>query len=170
MSHRLSLQFAAAVALTIIAIFTAFSGRARAAELKPVMAGNLEISAGWARAMLPGQPTGGGYLTIANKGAEDDRLVGASSPAAAKVEIHSMEVVNDVMVMRPTEGGIVIPAGAAVELRPGGLHLMFLNVSEPFRSGNTVALSLEFEKAGKVEVALPVRKAGEDHSGHNAAN
>lgn len=167
MSQRLSLQFAAAVALTIIAILTAFSGRARAGDFEPVSAGNLEISAGWARAMLPGQPTGGAYLTIANKGGEDDRLIAESSPAAGKVEIHSMEVVNDVMVMRPVEGGLVIPAGAAVELKPGGLHLMFLQVSEPFRDGGTVTLELEFDRAGKVDVALPVRKAGPDHSGHD---
>jgi copper(I)-binding protein len=170
MSHRLSLQFAAAIVLTIIAILTAFSGRARAADADPVVAGDLEISAGWARAMLPGQPTGGGYLTIANKGGEDDRLVAATSPTADKVEIHSMEIVNDVMVMRAVVGGVAIPAGAAVELRPGGLHLMFFKVSEAFKDGDSVAITLEFEKAGKVEVALPVRKSGGDHSGHGAAH
>lgn len=167
MSQRLSLQFAAAVALTIIAIFTAISGRARADDFVPVSAGNLEISGGWARAMLPGQPTGGAYLTITNKGSEDDRLIAESSPAAGKVEIHSMDVVNDVMVMRPVEGGLAIPAGAPVELKPGGLHLMFLQVSEPFRDGGTVTLELQFERAGKVDVVLPVRQARPDHSGHD---
>jgi copper(I)-binding protein len=170
MSHRLSLQFAAAVALTVIAILTAFSGRVRADDVKPVTVGNIEISAGWARAMLPGQPTGGGYLTIANKGAEDDRLVSAASPVAAKVEVHTMEVVNDVMVMRQVEGGLAIPAGAAVELKPGGLHLMFMRVSTPFKDGESVPLSLDFEKAGKVDVVLPVRKPGDDHSKHGASS
>jgi copper(I)-binding protein len=158
------------VALTIIAILTAFSGRARADEAKPVTVGNIEVSAGWVRAMLPGQPTGGGYLTIANKGGEDDRLVAATSPLAARVEIHTMEVVNDVMVMRQVEGGLEIPAGAAVELKPGGLHLMFLSVPTPFKDGSSVPLSLEFEKAGKVDVALPVRKPGNDHSNHGTSN
>ncbi len=169
MSHRLSLQFAAAVALTVIAILTAFSGRVRADDAKPVTIGSIEISAGWARAMLPGQPTGGGYLTIANKGTEDDRLVSAASPVAAKVEIHTMEVVNDVMVMRKVDGGLEIPAGAAVELKPGGLHLMFMRVSTPFKDGGNVPLSLEFEKAGKVDVTLPVRKPGDDHSSHGTS-
>lgn len=176
MTRRLSLPFAAAVLLTIIAIYSAFSGKAGAEETAPVTVGNIEISGAWARAMLPGQPTGGGYLTIVNKGADTDRLVGASSSTAAKVEIHNMEVVNDVMTMRPVEGGLEVSAGAAVALKPGGLHLMFMKVSEPFRDGDVVPLSLEFEKAGKVDVSLPVRKPGEgspqnmDHSGHGMAH
>ncbi|BCH27920.1 hypothetical protein MesoLjLc_77430 [Mesorhizobium sp. L-8-10] len=170
MSNRLSLQFAAAVALTIIAVLTAYSGRARADEAKSAAVGDIEISAGWARAMLPGQPSGGGYLTITNKGSEDDRLLAAASPTAAKVEVHKMEVVNDVMVMRPVEGGLEIPAGAAVELKPGGLHLMFLRVSTPFKDGSSVPLSLEFEKAGKIDISLPVRKPGDDHSNHDTSN
>lgn len=176
MTRRLSLPFAAAVLLTIIAIYSAFSGKAGAEETAPVTVGNIEISGAWARAMLPGQPAGGGFLTIVNKGDEADRLVGASSPSAGKVEVHDMKVVNDVMTMRPVEGGLEIPAGAAVALKPGGLHLMFMKVSEPFKDGGAVPLSLEFEKAGKVDVSLPVRKLGEDpaqdmdHSGHGTAH
>jgi uncharacterized protein YcnI/copper(I)-binding protein len=133
-----------------------------------VVAGDLEITAAWARAMLPGQPAGGGYLTIANKGDEADRLVGASASAAGRVEIHTMEVVDDVMVMRPVDGGLEIPAGEMVELKPGGLHIMFLDVSDPFREGGTVPVRLEFEKAGSVDVELPVRSArGGDGGGHH---
>ncbi|WP_127520252.1 copper uptake system-associated protein [Mesorhizobium sp. Z1-4] len=132
-----------------------------------VTAGDLEISSAWARAMLPNQPAGGGYLTIANHGAEADRLVGASSPAAAKVEIHTMEIVNDVMTMRPVDGGLEIPAGDTVELKPGGLHVMFMGVATPFKDGDTVPVTLQFEKAGAVEIAFPVRKAeGGGHGGH----
>ncbi|MFC3723336.1 DUF1775 domain-containing protein [Neoaquamicrobium sediminum] len=135
---------------------------------RAVVAGDLEITAAWARAMLPGQPAGGGYLTIANKGDEADRLVGASASAADRVEIHTMEVVDDVMVMRPVEGALEIPAGETVELKPGGLHIMFLDVSDPFREGGTVAITLEFEKAGSVDVGLPVRSArGGDGGGHH---
>ncbi|HWK68856.1 MAG TPA: copper chaperone PCu(A)C [Rhizobiaceae bacterium] len=176
MTRRLSLPFAAAVLLTIIAIYSALWGKARAEETASVTVGNIEISDGWARAMLPGQPSGGGFLTIINKGGGADRLVGASSPSAGKVEVHNMEVVNDVMTMRPVEDGLEVPAGAAVALRPGGLHLMFMKVSEPFKDGSVVPLSLEFEKAGKVDVSLPVRKPGAssaqttEHSGHGAAH
>lgn len=135
-----------------------------------VTAGDLEITGGWARAMLPGQPAGGAYATIANKGGEPDRLVAASSPAAGKVEIHTMAVVNDVMTMRPVEGGLEIPAGGKVEMKPGGFHMMFMQVSEPFKKGGEVAVTLEFEKAGKVELKLPVKAApnAKGHSTHGS--
>lgn len=132
-----------------------------------VKADDLEISAAWARAMLPGQPAGGGYLSVTNKGAVADRLTGASSPTAGKVEVHEMKIENDVMVMRPVDGGLEIAPGATVELKPGGFHLMFMSVTEPFVEGGAVPVTLEFEKAGKVEVSLPVQaKGGDDHSGH----
>lgn len=139
--------------------------------------GDLEIASGWARAMLPGQKAGGGYLIVTNNGAAADRLIGASSPAAGKVEIHNMEVINDVMTMRPVEGGLEIPAGGSVELKPGGYHIMFMSVSEPFADGSTTPLTLRFEKAGEVGLALPVRLVrgsghdhdhdqSDDHNGH----
>lgn len=130
-------------------------------------AGDLEIASAWARAMLPSQPAGGGYLTVTNRGTEPDRLVGGSTPAAGRVEIHTMEVVNDVMTMRPVEGGLEIPAGGTVELKPGGFHVMFMEVEEPFQEGDTLSVTLEFEKAGEVEVAFPVRSAqGGGHGDH----
>ena len=128
-----------------------------------LVVGDLEISSAWARAMLPNQPAGGGYLIIANRGSEADRLVGGSSPVATKVEIHSMEVVNDVMTMRPVDGGLEIPAGGTVELKPGGLHVMFMGVATPFKDGDAVPVTLEFEKAGSVEITFPVRKAEGGH-------
>jgi uncharacterized protein YcnI/copper(I)-binding protein len=133
-----------------------------------VTAGDLTISDAWARAMLPGQPAGGGYLIITNKGKAADKLVSVASPGAGKVEVHTMEVVNDVMVMRPVEGGLDIPAGATVELKPGGLHVMFMAVKEPFKEGGSVPVTLEFEKAGKVEVVLPVqaKQGADEHTGH----
>ena len=133
-----------------------------AAEMQsaPVMAGDIEISAYRAKAMLPGQPAGGGYLSIANKGSVPDRLIAVTSPSAGKVEIHVMEMANDVMTMRPVEGGLEIPAGATVELKPGGTHLMFMAVPEPFKEGGEVPVTLEFEKAGKVDLKLPVTGLG----------
>ncbi len=140
---------------------TEHAGHAQAA----VAAGELEIGSFWARAMLPGQATAGGYLTITSKGG-GDRLLSASSPAAGKVEIHNMEMIDQVMVMRPVEGGLEIPAGGTLELKPGGLHLMFMSPSEPFREGESVPVTLQFEKAGNVEIVLPVRTAGGGHSTH----
>ena len=130
--------------------------------------GDLEISAGFARAMLPGQPAGGAYLTIRNNGAVADRFVSAASPVAARVELHTMEVIDDVMVMRPVKDGFEIAPGQTVALQPGGKHLMFMEVSAPFREGATVPVVLTFETAGKLAIELPVRsaKGGGDHSSH----
>lgn len=155
--RRHYLHFAAACVLTAVSLVAGIAG---SEEMKshPVTAGDLEISSGWVRAMLPGQPAGGGFLVVTNKGASADRLLGGSSQKAGRVEIHTMEIVNDVMVMRPVEGGLEIPAGATVELKPGGLHLMFMEVAEPYQEGGTVPLALEFEKAGKVDLELPVLK------------
>ena len=122
-----------------------------------VIAGDLEIGAAWARAMLAGQKAAGAYLTVTNTGAEADRLVGGASARAGKVEVHTMEVVNDVMTMRPVEGGLDIPAGGTVELKPGGIHVMLMDVATPFAEGETVPVTLTFEKAGNVELSLPVR-------------
>lgn len=132
-----------------------------------VTAGDLEIGAAWARAMLPGQKAAGAYLTVTNKGGEADRLTGGASPKAGKVEIHTMEVVNDVMTMRPVAGGLEIPAGATVELKPGSFHVMFMDVATPFAEGDTVPVTLTFEKAGDVDLSLPVRAmtGGQAHGG-----
>lgn len=124
-----------------------------------VTAGDLELTAGFTRAMLPGQPVGGGFITIVNKGGEDDKLVSATSTQAGEVQLHEMAMEGEVMKMRQLTDGIAIPAGETVELKPGGLHLMFYKVAEPFQEGATVNVTLTFEKAGAVDVALPVGPA-----------
>ncbi|MGY5804821.1 copper chaperone PCu(A)C [Rhizobium sp. LEGMi12c] len=118
--------------------------------------GNLTIAAPYVRAMVPGAPVGGGYMTITNTGNADDRLVAASSPRAATVQIHEMKMDNDVMIMRELADGLAIPAGKTVELKPGGYHVMFMKVAEPFLQGQTVRATLRFEKAGSVDVDFPV--------------
>ncbi|MEP9371998.1 copper chaperone PCu(A)C [Mesorhizobium sp. KR1-2] len=153
-------------ALTIVA--ENGGGHEQAGHDAAVAAGDLEISDAWARAMLPAQPTGGAYLTITNKGKAADKLLGVSSPVAGKAEIHMMKMDDHVMVMRPVQGGLEIPAGETVELKPGGYHVMFMGVKEAFKEGTTVPVTLEFEHAGKVELSLPVKSAagGQDHSSH----
>lgn len=148
-------------------------GHAHGADAKAdvVTAGDLEIGAAWARAMLAGQKAAGAYLTVTNKGAEADRLVGGSSARAGKVEVHTMEVVDDVMTMRPVEGGLEIPAGGTVELKPGSFHMMFMDVAAPFAEGETVPVTLTFEKAGDIELSLPVRTVkGAGGGGHDHGN
>ena len=112
----------------------------------------------YARATAPSQPTGVGYLKLVNKGAAD-RLLAASSPVAASVEMHSMRLEGDVMRMREV-AAIEVPAGRTVELKPGGLHLMFVGLKAPFVAGQSFALKLKFERAGEVTVDVRVDAAG----------
>ncbi|NEI73791.1 copper uptake system-associated protein [Rhizobium lusitanum] len=130
--------------------------------------GSLIISAPYVRAMVPGAPVGGGYLTIANAGDSDDRLVAVSSPRAATVQIHEMKMDNDVMIMRELPDGLSIPAGKTVELKPGGYHVMFMKVAEPFLQGQIVRTTLKFEKAGAVEVDFPVGSIAANKPGADA--
>ncbi len=125
----------------------------------PVKAGSLEISGGSIKAMLPGAKVGGGGFTIRNEGGEDDTLLTVESPAAGRVELHEMTMQNDVMKMRKLESGIAIPAGGTVELKSGGLHLMFMDLAKPFKEGDSIPVTLTFEKTGKVDVVLPVGNA-----------
>ncbi len=181
--HRYALQLAAALALTAASVVTAgayppgrsvhsYLGAMTSPTLVAAMkamptkingdaveAGDLEIKSIWARAMLPGQPTGAGYLTVTNSGAEADRLISASSPAAGRVQIHSMKMKNGIMEMRPVAGGLEIPAGGKIELKPGSFHIMFMDLGKRLEKGGVVPLTLEFQKAGKVKIMMPVEAA-----------
>lgn len=121
--------------------------------------GDLAISGAFAKAMLPGQPVGGGFFTITNNGKTDDTLVAVSSPNAGEVQIHEMKTENNIMKMRELKDGIAVPAGETVKLEPGNLHLMFQKVKAPFKQGDSVPVTLTFAKAGKVDVTLKVLSA-----------
>jgi copper(I)-binding protein len=109
----------------------------------------------WARATAPGARVAAGYMVVHNKAAVADRLVGASSPAAARVETHVHLNEGGVMKMREVPG-YDIPAGGAFELKPGGAHLMFMDIRRPFREGEKVPVKLKFEKAGEVDAEFHV--------------
>lgn len=121
-------------------------------------AGDLAVQQPWTRAAGQGA-TAAGFMAISNRGAAADRLLSASSPAARAMELHSMVRDGEVMRMRPVEA-IEIQAGQTVTLRPGGLHLMLIGLSQQLRQGETVPVTLRFERAGEVQVALPVQAAG----------
>lgn len=129
--------------------------------------GDLALSGGFVKAMLPGQKVAGGFITIDNAGHDADRLVSAASPAAGRVEIHEMAMQGDVMKMRQLEGGVAVPAGEKVELKPGGLHFMFMDVKEAYKEGGTVPVTLKFEKAGEVTLELPVKAVTGSGGGHD---
>jgi len=124
--------------------------------------GPINISVPFARATLPNAPVGGGFMTIENTGTEADRLVSVTTDVAAKSEIHEMSMDGQVMKMRALTDGLEIPAGETVTLSPGGSHLMFMGLKGAFVEGQTVNVTLTFEKAGTVELALPVLGAAAD--------
>jgi periplasmic copper chaperone A len=128
------------------------------AAAQETRAGDLLVQQPWTRAAGQGA-TGGGFLSISNRGAAADRLLSASSPDARAVELHTMIRDGDVMRMRPV-ASIEVPAGQTVALRPGGLHLMLIGLSQPLREGESVPVTLRFERAGPVQVALSVQAAG----------
>jgi copper(I)-binding protein len=143
------------VLLAVTAV--ALAGTAAAHDYK---AGFLEIKHPWARATPKGATVAGGYLTVTNKGASPDRLVGGSSPAAGRFEIHEMKMEGGVMKMRQLAQGLEIKPGETVELKPGSYHLMFMQIKQPFETGKTVKGTLIFEKAGTIEVEYNVEAIG----------
>ena len=121
-------------------------------------AGDLAINQPWTRAAGQGA-TAAGFMEISNRGAAADRLLSASSPAARAMELHTMIRDGDIMRMRAVEA-VEIRGGQTVALRPGGFHLMLIGLSQPLRQGETVPVTLRFERAGEVRVQLSVQAAG----------
>ncbi len=133
---------------------------ASAARAEPITLGDLAIDGMWTRATAPRAPNGGAFLTIRNAGAQDDRLVSVSTPAAARAELHSHTMADGMMRMRPVEGGIAVPAGGSAELQPGGLHVMMMGLKAPLVQGTSIPVTLTFEKAGTATIDVPVLAAG----------
>ena len=119
----------------------------------------MQIEKPWARATAPGAQVAGGYLVIRNQGAAADRLIAASSPAAAKVELHVHINDNGVMKMREVPG-YDVPAKGIFELKPGGAHLMFVDIKRPFKEGEKLPVKLKFQKAGEVDAEFQVGGLG----------
>lgn len=138
-------------------------------------AGDLEIGHPWSRATPEGAKVAAGYFKISNSGAEADRLVAVTGEIAGRTEIHEMAVDADgVMTMRPLAGGVEIPAGGAVTLEPGGIHVMFMDLKQGPKEGERFKGTLTFEKAGSVDVEFAVeamgghgsQDAGDSHESH----
>ncbi len=153
---------------TLLAALACFVFAPASVSAHDYKAGSLHIVHPWARATPKGAQVAGGYLKITNNGATPDRLVGGSSPAAGRFEIHEMATVDGVMRMRPLPRGLEIKPGETVELKPGSFHIMFMQLRQPFKEGERVKGTLRFEKAGLVEVEYAVEKMGAApaHGGH----
>jgi copper(I)-binding protein len=154
-------------AFIIAALFAAWA--VLPAHAEDVTVGSLKISAPWARATPKGASVGGGYLKITNTGNAPDRLVGGSTDIAKTFEVHEMSMENGVMKMRPVAGGIEIKPGQTVELKPGGYHVMFVGLKKQLMQGEHFKATLDFAKAGKVDVDFSVggiaaQSSGGDHA------
>ena len=135
----------------------------------------LRIKDGWSRETTAGARVGGGYLTIMNHGQVPDRLLAVRAEHAGMSEVHTMAMQDDVMVMRPVEEPLLIEPGAILELRPGCLHLMFMQLNQQHVAGEMLDIVLVFERAGELDATLEVlsmrdsmdrmRNSG-DHMGH----
>jgi hypothetical protein len=113
----------------------------------------------WSRATPPGAKIGVGFLQLRNAGSSAERVVGAVSPVAGRVEMHVTSREGDVMKMRQVDS-LEIPAGGTFELKPGGAHLMLMGLEQPLKQGDKVPLTLKLERSGEVSVELTVEALG----------
>jgi copper(I)-binding protein len=135
------------------------------AHAEDVTAGPLKISASWARATPKGASVGGGYMKISNTGNAADRLLSGTSDVSSRFEIHETTMDDGVIKMRPVANGLEIKPGQTVELKPGGHHVMFVGLKMAFEKGQHVKATLQFEKAGKVDVDFTVEGIGAQSGG-----
>ena len=132
----------------------------------PACASGVRVDDPWTRATAPGQKVAGGFMRLTADA--DLMLVGGSSPVSAHFELHTMHMDGGVMVMREVES-IPLPKDKTVELKPGGLHIMFIGLKAPLGEGDSFPMTLRFEKAGEVTVHVkvqPVAGAHGSHGGH----
>jgi hypothetical protein len=156
------------IAALVIAILAA------ACSSPASVSGDLQLKDVWARAAKAGEMAQGemqmedshagmgansaAYMVIANSGKEPDRLISAKADVSKAVEIHETVMEGDVMRMQPVQGGIEVPAGGQVELKPGGYHVMFIGLTRDLNGGDKFPLTLQFEKGGEVTVEAEVRQ------------
>jgi copper(I)-binding protein len=130
------------------------------ADADETRVGDLTIAQPWSRATPPSARVAAGYLRIANAGGVADRLLAATAEPAGRVEIHDMSVVDGLMRMRELRGGLPVPGGHSVELKPSGLHLMLMDLKAPLQNGDRIRGTLTFERAGMVEIEFAVEAIG----------
>jgi copper(I)-binding protein len=152
--NRIILMAAAALCLLALPV-----------EAADVMVGHLKISAPWARATPKGASVGGGYMSITNMGTEPDRLIGGASAVSSRFEVHEMKMDNGVMKMRPVTGGLEIKPGRTVKLDPSGYHVMLVGLKHQLKQGEHFKATLQFAKAGKIDVNFAVEGLGATHGG-----
>ena len=176
MMKELSRSLLQVCSIAIAILFAAVSMLTTATETlsSEFKVGELKIEEVWSRATPKGAKVGAGYLKITNAGSKPDRLVDAKTSISDRVEIHEMSMSGGIMRMRRLPKGLEIPAGQSATLRPGGYHLMFMELQEAIKKGQLFKATLVFEQAGQVVVefkasgigaAAPSRSHSGSHSG-----
>jgi copper(I)-binding protein len=139
-----------------------------AISCQSALAQTVTVQDAWVRATVPGQRATGAFMRL--RAASGSRLQSASTPAAGLAEVHEMRLEGDIMRMQALKDGLDLPAGQTVELKPGGYHLMLLDLKSPLAKGSTVALTLVFVDAKGVqtqsELQVPVATVAPAHSGN----
>ena len=121
------------------------------------VAADIEVKGAWIRTPPNGAATAASYAVIVNRGIATDRLTGASTPAAATVELHQTTMGNGMARMRAMNAGLAVAGSSSVTLRPGGYHLMLTGLKHPLRPGEHVPMALHFQRAGDVRADFAVR-------------
>jgi periplasmic copper chaperone A len=122
--------------------------------------GSIQITQPWARATPKGASSGAAYMTLTNTGTASVRLDCVSSDAAAKCQIHEMSMTGGVMRMRPVEGGLQIKPGETITLKPGGFHVMLVDLKSPLQTGKLVEATLKVDTGDTVKVDFPIAAIG----------
>jgi copper(I)-binding protein len=152
-------------ALAALSFAQLAAGHVAAAEYK---VGSLEITQPWARATPKDASTGAAYLTVTNTGTTAEHLNCVSSDAAAKCQIHEMSMDNGVMKMRPVEGGLPVKPGESITLKPGGFHIMLVDLKAPLQQGKSVEATFKVDAGESVQVAFPIAAIGAPAPGSTA--
>jgi periplasmic copper chaperone A len=151
--RKLFVELAAAIALTMGAIL-ALAGGARASDIA--------VTSAYARASATSEATSGAaYFTLANRGAEADRLLGITTDAAGMVMLHETAMVDGVAAMRHIDS-LELPPGAEVKLAPSATHAMLTGLKAPLKKGARISVTLTFEKAGAISIDVPVGSIAQD--------
>jgi periplasmic copper chaperone A len=153
---RLVLGFAA-ILFCCAAALAQQTGAQTGAQSPAASTGGVEIKDAWARATPGGAENGAAYLTLVSP--TGDRLTGIASSAAARTQLHAMTNDGGIMKMREVPA-IDLPPGEKVTLKPGGLHIMMMGLKHPLQPGQSVPLTLRFEKSGTREVSATIGKVG----------
>lgn len=130
-------------------------------------ASDITVTQAWTRPVAAAGGMGVGYGKITNAGEEADAVVGASSDAAARVELHETSINDAGVASMKKVDRLEVGSGKSIELKPGGLHLMLIGMKQPVLDGETVKVKLKFERKGDVDVELKAQKSAPDGSGNH---